>query len=396
MLVTGMFRWLIGSVELEAVGGFPERFVSLMGGEGLSAQSLYPTEIGLRAAVRPGIYRRLRPIARKSGMRIRIVGKKGFPFLVQRYHRRTGILIGMIALSAMLMFLQLFVWRIEINGCETLDPQLVMEKLDDLGIQTGTFVPSIDAWHSERQMLLQMPQLSWIAINILGSTIEVNVRERVMPPVTIDRNTAANVISSGVGVIREIEVYHGQPLVQVGEAVWEGRLLVAGIYESNLHTIVSYARAKVIAQVEDSLTVTIPLQQTLERATGKTVKRYHLQLGDTALTLNPWTKLPQNAWISRQTVLDRWKLPDWFWLPKLVVDVYEQWEPVQITYTVQQAKEEAIEQLERQEQSYFGEAGYLERSLNGKVENGAYHLTAQYQCLRDVAQTQEVLLDQPQ
>lgn len=388
MLMLGAMRWLIGSAEFTAEGGFPERFITLMDQEGISAQYLHPIPLGFRGAVRPGLYRRLRPIARKSGMRIRICGRRGLPFLFYRYHHRTGLMAGVVICSLMLMIMQLFVWEISITGCVNLEEEVIMENLRDVGVYRGAFIPSIDAFHSEREMMQRVPELSWIAVNIQGSTIDVSLRERVMPPVAVDReDAAANVISGGTGVIRELEVYSGQPLVQVGEAVWEGRLLVAGVFESNLHTIISYARARVLIETDEIVTIEVPLMQMTEQATGAVVHRYLLETGDKAFVVNFWTDLPANAWIVRKSQ----KLPAW--LPNIVTETYEVWEMTQTTYTETEARNEALRLIEQEEKALFPE-GYLERTLTGELGDDVYRLTGKYRCLKDVAVTQEILMDQ--
>lgn len=388
MLVRKMLRWAVGSAEFTAEGGFPERFITLMDREGITAQYLYPTQLGLRGAVRPGLYKRLRPIARRTGMRMRICGRKGMPFLLYRYHRRTGLMVGVILLALMLLVMQLFVWQVTVTGCEELDEEAVLENLRDVGVYPGAFIPSIDAFRCERDMMMQVPELAWIAVNIQGSTIEVKLRERVMPPAAVDReNAAANVISGGTGVVRKMEVYSGQPLIKVGEAVWEGRLLVAGIFESNLHTIISYARAKVIIETRETVTIEVPLSQTIQQPTGAQIRRWLLETPEDSFQLNFWTDLPENAWVTRRS----WKLP--FGLPDIVAETYEIWEPRERVYTQEEARSEALRMLGKEETARFPD-GFLERTLSGGTEDGVYRLTGNYTCLRDAAVTQEVLLDQ--
>ncbi len=394
MLFLNALRWFIGSVEFTAEGGFPERFVSLMGSQNIPAQSILPTPLGLHGSVRPGLYHQLRPIARKSGMRMRICGRHGLPFLVYRYHRRTGLFVGMLLLSAMLMVMQLFVWKVDIVGCETLEEEQIIEYLADLGVKEGAFLPSIDSTHVERKLLLQLPELSWAAVNIQGSTIEVSLRERIIPPVLVDKNGAANVISGGTGIVREMEVYDGQPLVELGEPVWEGRLLVAGVFDANQRTVVSYARAKIIAEIEDSLTVEIPFEQEVERATGQNASQIFLQFDQREILLNPWTRLPEKSWISRSVL---WEPPaiSWLnWLPKVVRQTYEGCEQAVVHYSPEEAKELAIAMLEKRERIEFEKFGYLERSLTGEARSDRYLLVGFYRRLEDIAVTQEILINQ--
>lgn len=393
MLLIKPLRWFIGSAEFTAEGGFPERFVSLMGSCGIPAQSLHPTPLGLRASVRPGLYHKLRPVARKSGMRMRICGRRGLPFLVYRYHRRTGLLAGIVLLSIMLMIMQLFVWKVDIIGCETLDQQQIYDYLSDLGVKKGAFLPSIDSQHVERSLLIQIPELSWAAVNIMGSTIEVQLRERIIPPVLVDKKGAANVVSGGTGIVREMEVYDGQPLVELGEAVWEGRLLVAGIFDANQRTVISYAQAKIIAEIEDSLSVEIPFEQEVERSTGQVVNQMFLQFNDNELLLNPWSKLPEKSWISRSVVWEPPNIPWLSWLPKVIRQSCEGCETVVVHYTSDEAKELALAMLEKREKIEFEEFGYLERFLSGEARANSYFLVGSYRRLQDIAVTQEILIN---
>ena len=207
-----------------------------------------------------------------------------------------------------------------------------------------------------------------------------------MPPAKVDReDAAANVISSATGVIREMEVYSGQPLVKVGEAVWEGRMLVSGIFASNQHTLMRYARAKVIAEVEESITITIPLRQEQKLFTGDVINRFLLITPNSVYTLNPWTEIPETSDLSAKT----------FPLPfgiSLIKEAYNTWETKSVSLNRESAKEEALRQLESREAEQF-ENGYLTRELHGSLENGAFVLTANYTCLKNVAVTQEILTE---
>ena len=382
-----LLQWILGSVVFSAEGGFPERFINLMEESGIPAQYLVPNPIGFVGAVRPGNYHKLRSIARKSGMRIRIKRKSGLPFLLYPYHHRIGLLIGSMILCCMLLVMQMFVWSVHIEGCSALDETLVRQQLREVGVYPGAFIPKLDAFRCERDMMQEISELSWIAVNIQGSTVEVKLRERIMPPPEVDReDTAANVISSGTGIIREMEVYSGQPLVQVGEAVWEGRVLVTGIFVSNQHTLVRYARAKVIAETEETISIKIPLMQEVRQFKGQTTKRYLLKYGKNAIILNPWIQLPEQADLHVQ------EYPLAFGI-SVLAEMYQEYENDSITYDRESAKQEALRQLDELEKMQF-ENGYLTRKLHGELMDGTFVLTANYTCLKNVAATQEILMDE--
>ena len=79
MLVLKFLRFLSGYVSLIAEGGFPERFINLCRLRGILLWELRCKDGVITACMGRKDYLKIRPVAKKSGMRVRIKKKSGLP-----------------------------------------------------------------------------------------------------------------------------------------------------------------------------------------------------------------------------------------------------------------------------------------------------------------------------
>lgn len=174
-------------------------------------------------------YKKFRPYARKAGVRLRVRERRGLPFLLRRYRKRIGIALGVAVFFGILWGLSLFVWSVEVTGNTSVSTDYILNNLSSLGFHQGTLKSEFDVVDLQRRCLVEMPELSWIAINIRGSNAVVEVAaERDLPPEIIPSDRPCNIKASASGQILELEVYDGKAMVLRGEGVTEGQLLVSG------------------------------------------------------------------------------------------------------------------------------------------------------------------------
>ena len=98
----------------------------------------------------------------------------------------------------------------------------ILKNLRDIGISIGTPSSEIDSEFIENKMLLQIPELRWLAVNVRGSRAEVEVRERTEKVEVVDTRLPCNVVSSRAGIITKIVVLEGAAQVEKGDTVVEG------------------------------------------------------------------------------------------------------------------------------------------------------------------------------
>ncbi|GIQ65338.1 hypothetical protein PACILC2_39060 [Paenibacillus cisolokensis] len=82
-------QWMQGIVTIRIVGGQPEKLVNEALAGGLRLWSIRRTSAGdVECAVTVGDLFRLRPYIRKTSCKLRITGRRGFPFWLVKLERR--------------------------------------------------------------------------------------------------------------------------------------------------------------------------------------------------------------------------------------------------------------------------------------------------------------------
>lgn len=217
--------------------------------------------------------------AEEAGIRGEVLRRRGLPFLLARYRKRPGLLIGMFAGLLLLFCGELFVWKITVNGNTLLTDREIVDALGSYGIGVGSYIPDIPVLRAQNEFLLTYSDISSIAINVKGTHIQVEVLERTHAPEIDPNDGVCNLVASEDGIVLSVDVAAGTALVKPGDVVTEGQILVSaytvdgrGIYR--LH----HARGSVKAQVYTACSFVIPLERTVKHYTGRAEKKTTLTL----------------------------------------------------------------------------------------------------------------------
>ncbi len=260
-MIIKLLRLILGYVEFTATGGFFERFINLCNFEGVRLWNIKREKDTLTACSSIGDYHHIRVPAKRAGMRVKISRKRGLPFVLHTHRARAGLLIGFAVLIAFICFMSSILWEIEITGGENADNERILSILREDGIKIGAFKAGLDTDAAEQDILTQMPELSWITVNILGAKAQIEVRRAVESPDIIDLDTPVNVVAAKDGVIRLMEVYIGEKAVAEKTAVLKGDLLISGVTVNKDGTeALCHADGKVFAQTKTQLSAKASFQ----------------------------------------------------------------------------------------------------------------------------------------
>lgn len=238
-------RLIKNYVTIKVSGGFPERFVNLCAKEQIYLWDSFYEKDALSTNIYCKDFFKLRKIRRKSGVKIKITGKYGVYFFYKSLNHRKAAIYG-FALSLLFMsFMNLFVWSIDIKGAQNISSNEILEAVNNMGLDYGTFVPLFDESESARETVnLFNGRVLWVAINIKGSKATVEIRESdKKDAVEEDDINHCNIIADFDGIIVSAEALSGVLSTKNGSAVKKGDLLVSGISE-NLDGSVNLHKAK--------------------------------------------------------------------------------------------------------------------------------------------------------
>jgi similar to stage IV sporulation protein len=176
--------------------------------------------------IRPRDFKRLRPLLKKTGCRVKILQKKGTPFILLQGWRRKGLLVGIILFCLTQYLLSQFIWQINIQGNEGVNTGKVAAILENSGVRKGVLKSNVDLSDLERKLLLELEGLQWVGVSLDGVCLNVQVIERQGEPPP--EEVVTNLIAAKDGLVVDILVLAGEAVVDIGDTVQKGQVLISG------------------------------------------------------------------------------------------------------------------------------------------------------------------------
>ena len=222
--------------------------------------------------VRRRVWRELSAACDAVGLHLTMEGEGGLPRLVRRYRRRWGMFIGIALAIGILRLSGQYVWRIEVTGTNQYRVQDVLDELAAQGFGVGCRIRDVDVNTLQNRTLIASDRFAWMSVNLIGTTAQVEVVERVVRPNASRQTAPSNLVASADGQIVRLELRDGWAAVEVGDVVQSGTLLVSGLGEDTDEKLrAAHAEGKVFAQVVHRLRVEIPFQYEKKSYTGEKI-----------------------------------------------------------------------------------------------------------------------------
>ncbi len=380
-----LFRYLRGSVRLSVTGDFAERFYNLLIQEGLRPYDLTRMADGSMVLTLPmRQFRRIRRARRATGVRVCILSKNGLPRLLWRYRKRWGILVGAVLCALVIFLMSGFVWSIRFEG-EVKDEAALLAALKQAGLHEGSWRSGVDSEAVELQMLDSDLGLSFVSVVFKGSVAQVQIVYAAPKP-EIQSTAPCNLVAAKDGVITYMMVEEGVPMVQKGDAVRAGELLVSGIFDSETVGIRKvHAAGRIYARTTQTLRVEMPYETTVTQRTGQHRKNFTLRIFNFSINLYFGAGIPYAIYDKIDTTADAHIGA--FILPvSLTTHTYYEKEQLTIAVTSEQAQTAAEQMLELQEQQEFFGSEYVCTGKTVTHENGRCVAVGEYVRECDIAQ----------
>lgn len=287
-----MTNWLprlTGLVRAEILSAEPELLLNRCGRAGLPLRQIRRTgDFGVEIELPERDLPALRDLAAGCGGEIRVLELRGGSRSRRLLRSRSALLLSLLLAGCLLLASSLFIWEIRVVGCERLSSGQVLRSLADAGVESGAFWPGIDPDLVRSRVLSELPELQWMTVNISGSRATVLVREREVLPPDLGEQGPADVVAACDGVIRSTAVLRGHGLVQPGDAVLAGEVLVSGTVESiTAPPRFVRAMAEIQAETWHEKTAVCPLEMPEQQEKKTGIGRFALQIGKKRLYFGP-------------------------------------------------------------------------------------------------------------
>ena len=259
MFVKLLVRIFLGYVRIEVEGYYIERFINICTNNKILIWNL-KREKGVKLYLNIGIndFKKISQVARKTNCKVRILRKRGIPFLLNRYKKRKIFVLFLILIVLSIFVSSKYVWSVKISVKDDLKLENIEEDIEALGITKGVKKDKIDTDKVINELRLKRDDIAWVGIDIEGTNVKVNIVKADKAPNIIDNSDYCNIVASKAGIIKKIIAQNGTAIVKVGDQVQKGDILIAGYMEGKytdtryvhslgeVEAIVSYQKSKEI------------------------------------------------------------------------------------------------------------------------------------------------------
>ncbi len=231
-MLVKLLRLIRGYIMFTAKGGFGERFINLCAFRRIDIWDVYYSESSIKGKISAKNFSKLRTVARKTGVKIRIDRKRGLPFYLKTHNDRVGLLIGIGFFVAFSLIMNRFVWCINTSDSEKFSREQIIEVAEGVGLRYGIYVPAFDEEKAAREIYKAFGgELSYVKVNIKGSLAAIEYRESREKLEIEDKGEPSNIVADFDGVIVSDETYQGAKNLSSGNAVRKGDILISGVVE---------------------------------------------------------------------------------------------------------------------------------------------------------------------
>ena len=238
----------------------------------------------IKASVPVKEFKNVAKIAKESKCKIKIKGKKGLPFILNRYRKRKIFAISLLLVLVSLVVLSGFIWNIEITGNETISSEEILNIVKDEGLETGKLKRKIDFKKIVEKIRLNRSDISWVGIKISGTNAVIEIVEADKAPNVINKDDYCNIVANKDAMIVSANAQNGTLQVKEGDVVKQGSVLIAGWLEGK-YTGVRYVHAtgQVMAKVWYSKKEKVYYKQNERKQTGNVEKKYSINIKNFAI-----------------------------------------------------------------------------------------------------------------
>lgn len=387
-----ILKYILGYINIKIEGYSVEKLINICIKNGMllwnikrSKSTIVYANVGVKE------FREIVRIAKKNGCKIKIINKKGLPFLLHRYKKRKIFFILIIAILFALVALSQFIWNIKIEGNEKIESSQITQILENKGIKLGTAKRNIDKQKIINEIRLERSDIAWIGIDIEGTNLIVKIVETNAKPEIVNEEDYCNVVATKDAQIVKISAQNGIPLVKEESVVTKGDILIAGWIEGKYTgTRYVHANGEVMAKVWYTKKEEVLLNQVIEQETGIKENRYKLKINK--FEINLFKRLPKFEKYDTIETEKKLKIFSNFYLPiELIQITYKEKLESQITYGIEEAKDIGRKKAEEELQNEINNTNVLQKYENAYVNSNSVTIELTYEVLENIGTKEKIV-----
>ena len=386
-----LWYYLQGYVMITVSGFSVERFVNMATFRGIYLWNIQPKGSAVQMNVSIKGYSLLEECAEKTGCQYNIVCQYGLPAFFKKYKKRKILAFGVLFFVVALYTLSSFLWTVEVEGNERIETEDLLAVCEKMGMSPGKLKWSMNTDTITESLLETFSDISWVSVSMKGTNAHIKVVETIPQPEMVDKTTPSDLIAKKDSVIQSITAEVGTPMVQSGDVVKKGALLISSEViiavgeEAEVGREYVHARGTILGKVWYTLEEKVALQNTEKKYTGEDKKDKSLLIGD--VVLNVIQPNMEGTYEKQKTGGSQFAIGD-FQLPLAwVEETYKQYETVVKEKTEQEAKKE-VEELLKKKATEMVEGEIENIEITYHIEQDSVVGTAMITALEEISEEQ--------
>ena len=296
-MIEALIRYWRGYIQIQIEGESPERFLNLCRFHGRNLWNLQWGENTIICSVFLKDFWKMKSLIRKSGVKVRILKRVGFPFFMNKNKKRKAAYISACLSFIGIYILSLFLWDIQFEGNQHYTDEVLMQFLNQNGYVHGMKLSDIACEALEKEIRNTYNDINWVSAMVEGTRLVVKIKENtgVLDHEIVDEKKPGDLVAERGGKVVSVITREGTPRVHSGDEVKEGDVLVSGKVELKNdageveRTHLVQADADVIIEWQEEYEDRFPMLHEVRNYTDTNVN-YFFQLFDWRFQVMPVKK----------------------------------------------------------------------------------------------------------
>lgn len=393
MFIKIIFNYIIGYIRISIEGYYIERFINICGNEKITIWNLKRNK-NVKLELNIGIknLKKVAKIAKQTKCKMKIIKKKGLPFLFNRYRKRKLFFVFLLVIIIGLGISSNFVWNIQIVEEDKESIENLYHDVVESGLEIGKMKSKINTKDIINKVRLKRNDIAWMGIELKGTNAIVKVVKATAKPEIVDDNEYCNIVSDKQGIITKINAQNGTIAVKVGDTVNVGTTLINGWMEGK-YTGLRYVHAKgeIQAKVWHTKNKKILYNATEKTETGNIENKYQIKINNFEINLSK--RLSKFKIYDTIVLENKFKIFSDFYLPiSLVKITNKEIKEEQKNYNAEQAKDLGIEQLQEElDNEIEDKSKVVNKIINTYEKEDGIEVYVTYEVLEDIGTNEKIV-----